>query len=105
MTRRIPTCAALLAIVPLAGAPLASAMAQGSLSTVVPAGDAAQAATVARGYSSGHRPFFYWLTGDSSDSSPAATPAPAQAASPPSPIASEPVLPAGMKTGTSIGVK
>nr|WP_294509522.1 hypothetical protein [uncultured Rhodopila sp.] len=91
--------AALLAI-----SPIVHATAQGTLSPVIPAADKAQAAETAIGHSDRHRPFFYWLFGESSEPASAATqisgtalPAGAAAPAP----ATAPV----MKTGADIGTK
>jgi len=79
----------------LAFSPLTGAFAQGSFS--IPAGNDQQAAAIRDGHSDGHRPFFYWLTGDSS------APAPTSAAAAPAPI--EKPAATVLKTGTSIGTK
>ncbi len=102
MSNRSLACAAVLALVPLAGA-----AAQGNLSPGIPAADKVQANEMAIGHSDRHRPFFYWLFGDSSETVPAATPvastAPAAGAVSPAPAA--PATAPVMKTGTAIGTK
>ncbi len=96
MTRLTLACSALLAVAPLTGA-----LAQANFTPALNGNVTTQSATVAAGSSSGKRPFFYWLTGDSSDSGSAA-PAPAA-----SPVAAPavPVIPAEAKTGSGIGIK
>jgi hypothetical protein len=87
MTRMGLTFAVLAVMWPLAGA-----LAQGSLTPVIPSDDKAQLDAVRAGHASGHRPFFYWLTGDGASQAKASAPA----AEPPPP----PVLKTGMSTGT-----
>lgn len=111
MKTRSLTGAALFAMLPLAGA-----MAQGTLSPVIPAADTAQAAETAIGHSDRHRPFFYWLFGDLSETAPVATavgsttPVNATPVSP-TPVGATSAAPAiaapasAMKTGTGIGTR